>query len=117
GVEVAIDDEATAATKESTSVLILSKGSISRKVGIDVPGVKDWDRSGGVASFYSARRLQKLLEAVPSLRLSSKTLVRILRIFALQKQQQLHSSRRLQRVVFQLQPLICSLAYLRESYD
>jgi hypothetical protein len=63
GVEVAIDDEATAATKESTSVLILSKGSISRKVGIDVPGVKDWDRSGGVASFYSARRLQKLLEA------------------------------------------------------
>ncbi|MHA1925429.1 MAG: hypothetical protein ACW974_05895 [Candidatus Thorarchaeota archaeon] len=63
GVEVAIDEDATAATKESTSVLILTKGPISRKVGIDVPGVKDWDRSGGVASFYSARRLQKLIEA------------------------------------------------------
>ncbi|MHA2119379.1 MAG: hypothetical protein ACW98J_10705, partial [Candidatus Thorarchaeota archaeon] len=63
GVEVSLDDEATAATKESTSVLTLTKGPISRKVGIDVPGVKDWDRSGGVASFYSARRLQKLIEA------------------------------------------------------
>ncbi len=63
GIEVSIDDEATAATKESTSVLILTKGTISRRVGIDVPGVKDWDRSGGVAAFYSARRLQKLIEA------------------------------------------------------
>jgi hypothetical protein len=42
---------------------LAGKGPISRKVGIDVPGVKDWDRSGGVASFYSARRLQKLIEA------------------------------------------------------
>ncbi|MHA2069299.1 MAG: hypothetical protein ACXABY_33480 [Candidatus Thorarchaeota archaeon] len=63
GVEVTIDDEATKSTKESTSVIVLTKGEITRKVGIDVPGVKDWNRSGGVAAFYSAKRLQKLLEA------------------------------------------------------
>ena len=63
GVDVSMDDEATKATKEYTSIVVLTKGSVSRKVAIDVPGVKDWDRSGGVAAFYSAQRLQRLLAA------------------------------------------------------
>ncbi|MFW9913830.1 MAG: hypothetical protein ACFFEU_15230 [Candidatus Thorarchaeota archaeon] len=62
-IEVAIDDQATKATKESTTVVILTKSGVSRKVGIDVPAIKDWDRSGGVGAFYSAKRLQKLINS------------------------------------------------------
>ncbi|MFX0054399.1 MAG: hypothetical protein ACFFAX_05385 [Promethearchaeota archaeon] len=63
GIDVAIDIDATQATKESTSIVLLTKSGVTRKVGIDVPGVKDWNRSGGVAAFYSAKRLQKLIES------------------------------------------------------
>jgi len=62
-IDVAIDEDATKATKESTSIVLLTKGGVTKKVGIDVPGVKDWNRSGGVAAFYSAKRLQKLIES------------------------------------------------------
>jgi hypothetical protein len=62
-IDAAIDAEATKKTKESTSILVLTKGGVTRKVGIDVPGVKDWNRSGGVAAFYSAKRLEKLIES------------------------------------------------------
>ncbi|MFX1262277.1 MAG: hypothetical protein ACFFAZ_09335 [Promethearchaeota archaeon] len=63
GIDVEIDADATKATKESTSIVLVTKGGVTRKVGIDVPGVKDWNRSGGVAAFYSAKRLQKLIES------------------------------------------------------
>ena len=47
--------------KESAAILTLSNGSVSKTFAIEVPNVKNWDRSGGVAAFYSARRLQKVI--------------------------------------------------------
>ncbi|MEM4735782.1 MAG: hypothetical protein QXS20_08730 [Candidatus Thorarchaeota archaeon] len=54
---------ATGGTKtQSTAILILSRGETTRRLGLDVPTVKDWDRSGGVSAYYSVARLKKMLD-------------------------------------------------------
>ncbi|MFQ5833099.1 MAG: hypothetical protein ACE5H4_10380 [Candidatus Thorarchaeota archaeon] len=62
-ITIKLDVEATEKTKESTSIVKVSKGKIKKKIALDVPNVKDWDRSGGIAAFYSARRLKQILDA------------------------------------------------------
>ncbi|RDE12431.1 MAG: hypothetical protein C4K49_10140 [Candidatus Thorarchaeota archaeon] len=49
--------------KQATAIVILSKAGNERRLCIDVPNVKDWNRSGGVAAFYSVRRLRDVVEA------------------------------------------------------
>jgi hypothetical protein len=48
--------------KQRSTIVELSKGAISHKIGIDVPNIKDWDRSGGVAAFYAGKRLKGILD-------------------------------------------------------
>jgi len=49
--------------KQSTAIAILEKDDKTVQIGIDVPNVKDWDRSGGVAAYYSAKRLKDALNS------------------------------------------------------
>jgi hypothetical protein len=48
--------------KQRSTIVELSKGAMSHKIGIDVPNIKDWDRSGGVAAFYAGKRLKGILD-------------------------------------------------------
>ncbi len=49
--------------KQSAAIIVLNKADSSFNIGIDVPNVKDWNRSGGVAAYYSAKRLKKAIES------------------------------------------------------
>jgi hypothetical protein len=49
--------------KQQAAIVELTKESVTQYIGIDLPNVKDWNRSGGVAAFYSAKRLKKVLDA------------------------------------------------------
>ena len=40
----------------------LTKDGTTCQVGVDIPNVKDWDRSGGVAAFYAGKRLKTILD-------------------------------------------------------
>jgi hypothetical protein len=48
--------------KPQATIVEISRGDVSRCIGIDVPNVKDWDRSGGVAAFYAGKRLATILD-------------------------------------------------------
>jgi len=48
--------------KQQAAIVELTKESVTQYIGIDLPNVKDWDRSGGVAAFYSAKRLKSVLD-------------------------------------------------------
>jgi len=49
-------------TKQKSSIVQITKDGIAHYVGIDVPNVKDWNRSGGVAAFYAGKRLKTILD-------------------------------------------------------
>ena len=49
--------------KQSAAIAILEKDGKEINIGVDVPNVKDWDRSGGVAAYYSATRLKDALDS------------------------------------------------------
>ncbi len=49
------------ADREATAIISLTKADISKKVCIDVANVKNWDRSGGVAAYYSVKRLHDII--------------------------------------------------------
>jgi hypothetical protein len=59
-IKLQIFDEPT--KKQKSSIVKLTKDGITRQVGVDIPNVKDWDRSGGVAAFYAAKRLKTVLD-------------------------------------------------------
>ncbi len=61
GVELQISGGGT--QKQQAAIIELVKGSETQYIGIDLPNVNDWNRSGGVAAFYSAKRLKKILDA------------------------------------------------------
>ncbi|MFW9844801.1 MAG: hypothetical protein ACFFEV_09510, partial [Candidatus Thorarchaeota archaeon] len=48
-IQLLIFEEPT--KKQKSAVVQLTKDGVSRHIGIDVPNVKEWDRSGGVAAF------------------------------------------------------------------
>ncbi|NHJ14683.1 MAG: ATP-binding protein [Candidatus Thorarchaeota archaeon] len=50
-------------SKQPSTMSILTKGEARKVLGIDIPNVKDWNRSGGVAAFYSAKRLDQAIDA------------------------------------------------------
>ena len=50
-------------TKQQKSVIVqITKDGNTQCIGIDVPNIKDWDRSGGVAAFYAGKRLKTILD-------------------------------------------------------
>ena len=63
GIEVELQVSGAGTQKQQAAIVELTKDSVTQYVGIDLPNVKDWDRSGGVAAFYSAKRLKKVLDA------------------------------------------------------
>lgn len=62
GVEVELVIAEGGSKKQATAILKLTKGESVQKICIDVANVKDWDRSGGVAAFYSVKRLKSMLD-------------------------------------------------------
>ena len=48
--------------KQKSAIVQLTKDGITRQVGVDIPNVKDWNRSGGVAAFYAGKRLKTILD-------------------------------------------------------
>ena len=63
GVEVELQVSGAGSQKQQAAIVELTKESVTQYVGIDLPNVKNWDRSGGVAAYYSANRLKKVLDA------------------------------------------------------
>ena len=62
GIEVNLTIEEETSQKQTSVVVKLTKDSITKQIGIDVPNVKDWDRSGGVAAFYAGKRLKSIID-------------------------------------------------------
>lgn len=63
GVSVLLHLMKAGSEKQATVVIVLRKAGQEQRLCIDIPNVKDWDRSGGVAAFYSAKRLKDVLDA------------------------------------------------------
>ena len=63
GIEVELQVTEARAQKQQTSIVQLTKDETTQYVGIDLPNVKDWNRSGGVSAFYSVKRLKNVLDA------------------------------------------------------
>jgi hypothetical protein len=63
GIEVELQVSGAGTQKQQAAIVELTKEGSIQYVGIDLPNVKNWDRSGGVAAYYSANRLKKVLDA------------------------------------------------------
>ncbi|MGD9396759.1 MAG: hypothetical protein PVJ05_10050 [Candidatus Thorarchaeota archaeon] len=63
GIEVELQVSGAGTQKQQAAIVELTQNGTTQYVGIDLPNVKDWDRSGGVSAFYSAKRLKKVLDA------------------------------------------------------
>jgi hypothetical protein len=63
GVDVELQVSGTGTQKQQAAIVELRKDGEIHYVGVDLPNVKDWNRSGGVAAYYSANRLKKVLDA------------------------------------------------------
>ena len=62
GAEVKLQIFEDTKQKVKSPVLQITKDGVTHQVGIDVPNVKDWNRSGGVAAFYAGKRLKTILD-------------------------------------------------------
>nr|KXH70378.1 MAG: hypothetical protein AM325_03170 [Candidatus Thorarchaeota archaeon SMTZ1-45] len=62
GIEVELKVSGAGTQKQEATILNLTKEGITQSIGIDLPNVKEWDRSGGVAAYYSANRLKTVLD-------------------------------------------------------
>ena len=47
---------------QQATIIELMKDGVKKHLAIDLPNVKDWNRSGGVAAFYSVKRLKAALD-------------------------------------------------------
>ncbi|MBD3404826.1 MAG: hypothetical protein GF411_01665 [Candidatus Lokiarchaeota archaeon] len=63
GAEIRLAVENDDSSSASSAVLEVVKTTNKVKMCIDVPNVRDWDRSGGVAAYYSAKRVKEQLDA------------------------------------------------------
>ncbi|MCF2138052.1 MAG: hypothetical protein K9W43_12530 [Candidatus Thorarchaeota archaeon] len=61
GLKVELQAAKGSTKKESAAIMSINNGTTEYFFSIEVPNVKNWDRSGGVAAYYSARRLSKAL--------------------------------------------------------
>ncbi|MBE0525816.1 MAG: hypothetical protein IH631_02670, partial [Candidatus Thorarchaeota archaeon] len=62
GVEVKLQIFEDPTKKQTSAVAQMTRDGITRQIGIDIPTVKDWNRSGGVAAFYAGKRLKTILD-------------------------------------------------------
>lgn len=62
GIEIKLQIFEEPTKKQTSAVAQLTKDGVTRQVGIDIPTVKDWNRSGGVAAFYAGKRLKTILD-------------------------------------------------------
>ncbi len=62
GIEVELEVSGAGTQKQQAAIIELTKEGVTKYIGIDLPNVKDWDRSGGVAAYYSANRLKNVLD-------------------------------------------------------
>ncbi len=62
GIDVELQVSGAGTQKQEATIVQLTRDNKTQYIGIDLPNVKDWDRSGGVAAFYSANRLKKVLD-------------------------------------------------------
>ncbi|MFW9835375.1 MAG: hypothetical protein ACFFEK_15345 [Candidatus Thorarchaeota archaeon] len=63
GIKVDLEVSGAGTQKQQAAIVKMTKEGKTQSVGIDLPNVKDWNRSGGVAAFYSAKRLKNVLES------------------------------------------------------
>ncbi|MEM2143360.1 MAG: hypothetical protein QXS20_09850 [Candidatus Thorarchaeota archaeon] len=62
GAQVRLKTASGGGAKQASAIVTVTRNSTKRDVIVDVPTVKDWDRSGGVAAFYSAQRVKLAIE-------------------------------------------------------
>ena len=62
GIETQLLMAKGVANKQATALLSLTRGDTTKNICIDVANVKDWDRSGGVAAYYSVKRLKNIID-------------------------------------------------------
>ncbi len=62
GVDVKLRTASGGGAKQASAVVSLTKKGTTKGVCVDVPSVKDWNRSGGVAAFYSAQRVKNSID-------------------------------------------------------
>jgi hypothetical protein len=62
GVEAKLQITDEPSKKQKSAIVQLAKDGISHLIGVDIPNIKDWDRSGGVAAFYAGKRLKTILD-------------------------------------------------------
>jgi hypothetical protein len=62
GIKVDLEVSGAGTQKQQAAIVEMTKDGQTQYVGIDLPNVKDWNRSGGVAAFYSAKRLKNVLD-------------------------------------------------------
>ncbi len=63
GVNVQLQTASGGSKAQSTAIFTLTREGVQRRLAVDVPTVKSWNRSAGVAAYYSATRLKKILDA------------------------------------------------------
>lgn len=62
GIQVELQVSGAGTQKQEAAIVELTKEGITQCIGIDLPNIKDWNRSGGVAAYYSAKRLKNVLD-------------------------------------------------------
>ncbi len=62
GIEVSLMVAKGVADRQATAILQAKKGDTTKRIAIDVANVKDWNRSGGVAAYYSVKRLKEIMD-------------------------------------------------------
>jgi hypothetical protein len=62
-IEVSLQVAKGKVDAQATAIISLTNGSDTKLICIDVANVKDWNRSGGVAAFYSVKRLKAIIDA------------------------------------------------------
>ncbi len=64
GVDVSLllSPEDKKSKQDVAAIISVKQNEREVKVAVEVPNVKNWDRSGGVAAFYGTKRLKKVIE-------------------------------------------------------
>lgn len=61
-IDVKLQAEEEIPQKQKSFIVNITKDKITKHIGVDIPTVKDWDRSGGVAAFYACKRLNSSID-------------------------------------------------------
>lgn len=62
GIDVTLQVAPDDSSKQMVLIVNAERDGAVSQLGVDLPNVKDWNRSGGVAAFYAAKRLQTAID-------------------------------------------------------